>query len=210
MNNIVIIASTAGFLVDTLRDLLRDIGYKTVVACNEIDLIQKIKVAFPRYVFLEHCFMKNATDEYIQKIIKSYHNLHVVMWTASELTADAAARFIFAGAESFFSLREKCENVENIFNRFLMGKTYCPADVEAVLVNEKSIPIIGIPLTDREIQIIKLIDKSDKAIACILSITVNTVYFHKTNIYKKLGITCKRELVSYANKNNFISNLEVR
>jgi len=42
MNNIVIIASTAGFLVDTLRDLLRDIGYKTVVACNEIDLIQKI------------------------------------------------------------------------------------------------------------------------------------------------------------------------
>ena len=204
MNNIVIIASTAGFLVDTLRDLLRDIGFKTVIANNDIDLAQKIKSAYPRYIFIEHCFMKNATDEFLVKIIKSYKNLHIIMWTASELTAEAEARFIYAGAESFFSLREKSEKVEEIFNRFLIGKTYCPADVEAVLGREISIPIIGVPLTGRETQIIKLIDKSDKVIAEILSITIGTVYFHKTNIYKKLGLTSKRELVCYANKNNFI------
>ena len=206
MNNIAIIASTAGFLVDMLRDLLRDIGFKAIVANNDTDLIQRIKTAFPRYIFLEHCFMKNATDEYLQKIIRSFHNLHIVMWTASDLTAEAEARFIYAGAESFFSLREKTEKVEEIFNRFLLGKTYCSADVEAVLGREISIPIIGVPLTGRETQIIKLIDKSDKVIAGILSIAMGTVYFHKTNIYKKLGLTSKRELVSYANKNNFITS----
>jgi len=204
MDNIVIIASNAGFLVDILRDLLRDIGFKTLVANNDIDLIERIKTVYPRYVFLEHCFMKNATGEYLKKIMKSYHNLHIVMWTASELTADAAARFIYAGAESFISLRDKYENVENIFNRILIGKTYYSADVEAILGTEKSIPIIGVPLTGREIQVLRLIDKSDKEISKILLISVSTVYFHKTNIYKKLGITCKRELVSYANKHNYI------
>ena len=122
MNNIVIIASNAGFLIDTLREILRDTGFKAVVACNDTDLIRGIKSVYPRYIFLEHCFMKNTTDEYLQKIMKSNQNLRIVMWTASEMTADAAARFIYAGAESFISLRDKYENVENIFNRILTGK----------------------------------------------------------------------------------------
>jgi DNA-binding NarL/FixJ family response regulator len=198
MNNIVVIASTAGFLVDSLRDKLRDFDFRTIVANNDSELKQRINTVYPRYIFLEHCFMKNCTDEYLQKIIKSNHNLHVVIWTASEIAPVTAARFFHAGAESYFSLRETGDKIDNIFKLFLFGKTYCPSDIEGIINTEISLPIIGAPLTDKEIQIMKLIDKSDKEIAETLRITINTLYFHKKNIYKKLGKNRKQELVSEA------------
>ena len=207
-NNSVIIASTAGFLVDTLRDLLKDIGFKTIIAHNDTDLTQRIKNAYPRYVFIEHCFMNNTTADYIHKIMKVHRNLHIVLWTVYELNVTAAARFIYAGAESYFSLRDNCENIEMIFKRFSIGKTYCPAEVKAVVDEEKSIPVFGKKLTYREKQIMRLIDNYDKEIAKILSISIKTVYFHKANIFSKLGLSRKRQLVNYANKHKYIINEE--
>ena len=120
-NNSVIIASAAGFLASAMRDMLADTGFKVIIAHNDNDLTQRMKFAYPRYIFLENCFMNNTTDVYLQKIMKSYRKPHVVMWAASELTAEAAARFIYAGAESFFSLRDNRENIESIFKRFFYG-----------------------------------------------------------------------------------------
>jgi len=203
-NNSVIIASTAGCLVTMLCDMLRDTGFRVLITNNDNDLIHIIKTSYPRYIFIEHCFMDNTTDSYIQKIIKAHSSLHIVIWTADELSGDEAARFIYAGAESFFTLREKYEKIEAIFNRFLMGKKYCPDVVEALLVQEKTVPIIGVPLTNREMEIVKLCKKKDREIADFLSMALNTVLCHKVRIYRKLGIHSKVELVSYAKDNSYI------
>ena len=53
INNIVIIASDAGILIDTLREKLHDAGFKVMVAGNDSDLNAKIKIMYPRYIFLE-------------------------------------------------------------------------------------------------------------------------------------------------------------
>ena len=203
-SNSVIIASKAGFLVAIIRDLLMDIGFKVLITNNEPDLLQKIVNAYPRYIFIEHCFLNNNTDQYIKKITTVYQNLHIVLWTASELTANEAARFIYAGAESFFSVRDKWETIETIFHRFFMGKTYCPADVEAVLAKENAIPIFNKDLSERQIQILRLIDQKDTDIADNLYITLDTVNYHKKKMYKILGIQSKRELVMYATTNKYI------
>jgi len=197
-NNIVIIASDAGFLIDTLREKLHDAGFKVMVAGNDSDLNAKIKIMYPRYIFLEECFLENRTDEFVNKIMKVYRQLHIVIWAACKIKPMAAARFIHAGAESFFSLRENGDSVEKILAAIAGGRRYCSADVEAVLDNENSIPIFGVPITKRELQIIRLFNKSDKEIAEMLSISISTVNFHKSNIYKKCTGKRKNEILSEA------------
>ena len=202
--NTVIIASTAGFLAHAIGDLLTDIGFRVIFTSNDTDLKQRITMTYPRYIFIENCFMDNTTDIYIQKMIKVHKSLHIVIWTAEELTGYEAARFIYAGAESFFTLREKYETVETIFRRFYMGKKYCPAVVEAVLLKEKSTPIINVHLTGKEIEILHLIDNTDDEIAKKLSVSRNTVLYHKKNLYRKIGKHNKREMIKFARDNNYI------
>ena len=205
MINSAVIASNAGFLVEALYNKLCDINFKVYLASNDKDLTTRIKFNFPRFIFLEHCFSADDTDNYIHKIIKVFRSLHIIIWTAFEIKPIEAARFIHAGAESFFSLRDSRENVEKILNRIAMGKTYCPDDVEAVLESDCSIPIFGVSLTDREIQIVKLFGYTDREIARRLTVSVHTVVYHKTNIYKKCPGKRKNEILREAVKKGIVN-----
>jgi len=189
IHNSVVIATTAGFLADILREKLHDVDFKVFVAGNDKDLYSKINTTFPRLIFIEHCFHGHNTDDYVYKIMRFNQNLHIIIWTVYELNPVAAARFIHAGAESFISLRDSVENIENIIGFIAKGKRYCPVDVETALNTETAIPVIGKTFTKREIEIIKLLykGKSNGDIAQILSISENTVRFHKKNIYRKIG-----------------------
>ena len=188
-NNSVIIASNAGFLADTLREKLRDAGLQVFTVGNDNELTLRIRAAFPRFIFLEHCFHGYGTDSYIQRIVKQNRNLSITVWAASEVKPIAAARFISAGAESFFSLRDTDSNIQTIILRITGGRQYCPADVEAVLDKDCAYPVIGEELTKREIEIIKLSveGKTNRQIGSSLSLSIHTIKFHKASIYRKCG-----------------------
>ena len=188
-NNSVIIASTALFLADMLREKLRDAGLQVFVVANSNDLAGKIKAVYPRFIFLEHCFHGYGTDVFIQRLVKSNRNVSITVWTATEVKPNAAARFISAGADSFFSLRDTGSNIETVIFRIAGGRSYYPADVEAVLDKDCAYPAIGEELTRREIEIIKLslAGKTNQQIGDALSVTIYTVKFHKRNIYRKCG-----------------------
>ena len=188
-NSSVIIATNAIFLAETLREKLRDAGLQVFVVGTDNDLVAKIRAVFPRFIFLEHCFHGYGTDAYIQKMVKQNRNVSITVWTASEVKPITAARFIAAGAESFFSLRDTDSNIQAIIFRIAGGRNYYPADVEAVLDKDCAYPAIGEELTRREIEIIKLSveGKTNQQIADGLSLTIHTVKFHKANIYRKCG-----------------------
>jgi DNA-binding NarL/FixJ family response regulator len=185
----VIIASNAGLLVDVLREKLQDVDLRVFVVASDVDLAARIKSSFPRLIFLENCYHGHRTDVFIQRLVKHDKGLRIAVWSASELKPASAARFIIAGAESFFSLRDTVGNIETILACIARGKQYYPADVEAVVDKEYAVPLIGESLTKREIEIIKLtIDgKTNLQIADDLSISFHAVRFHKSNIYRKCG-----------------------
>ena len=56
------------------------------------------------------------------------------------------------------------------------------------------------PLTTRELEVLQLIvhGKSNKEIAAVLKLSVNTVAVHRANIMQSLGIHNTAELVVYA------------
>jgi DNA-binding NarL/FixJ family response regulator len=62
-------------------------------------------------------------------------------------------------------------------------------------------------LTERELEVLKLIvnGKSNKEIAAELSLSVNTVAVHRSNIMDSLGIHKTAELVVYAIKNGLVN-----
>jgi DNA-binding NarL/FixJ family response regulator len=57
-------------------------------------------------------------------------------------------------------------------------------------------------LSDRELEVVKLVSRglSNKAIAEDLWVTVQTVKFHLTSIYRKLGISNRTEAASWAHR----------
>jgi DNA-binding NarL/FixJ family response regulator len=188
-NNSIVIATSAGFFAEALREKLRDASFQVFVATTDEDLAVKMKMAFPRFVFIEHCFHGYGTDAFVQRMVKQYRDLHVVVWAASEVKPFAAARFIFAGAESFFSLRDTDSHVEAVIYRIAGGRHYCPADVEAVIDKNCMYPLIGEELTRREIEVIKMsiAGQTNQEIADFMRVSVHAVRFHKSNIYRKCG-----------------------
>jgi len=188
-NSSVVIATNASFLADALREILRDAFFKVYIAANDDEFAAKLKTVYPRFIFVENCFHGLGTDVFIQRIIKHNHHIHIVVWTAADVKPFIAARFIVAGAESFFSLRDTYKNIEKIIFGIAGGNSYYPDEVEAALDKDSIYPIVGKKLTKRETEITQmvLLGFSNKQISEKLSLNLNTVKFHRKNIYRKLG-----------------------
>ena len=210
INKSVVIVSTTGFLVDCLCKKLQEVDFKVYIASNDTDLFIKINNYFPRFIFIENCFLNNVTDEYVNKIKSKNRNLRIIIWTASDIPPFSAARFIHAGAESFISLRETSEILFKILTRIKLGETYCPDDVEKACNNETTIPIFDVPFTERELQIMRLLRLSDVEIGKKLGICRKTVGYHKQKLFKKLGLNSKYELIKYAVENGIIPKSKVQ
>ena len=185
----VIIASTAGYLINTLREMLSDFNIRVFSVSSDDELKLKINTVKPRMIFIENCFSKPETDSYIYKLSKANRDIRLIVWSLCEISPIGAARLINAGADSFFSLREKEEKITSIIYKIVGGQSYCPDDVKAVLDKENAMPIFGKKLTRREVQIIRMCFKykTNQKMADALCLSRAAVRFHKANIYKKCG-----------------------
>lgn len=81
------------------------------------------------------------------------------------------------------------------------------SDCPSLLWNSKSITIGDHVLTPRQILIIDLIatDLPDKAIADALGITTTTLDFHKTNLFRAVGVSTKVALMKVAMQHKIIN-----
>jgi DNA-binding NarL/FixJ family response regulator len=97
------------------------------------------------------------------------------------------------------------------------GKSYLPAEVAIKLANgvrrqsqaTAAQPVE--PLTDREIQVLKLIGqgKSNREIANVLTLTEGTVRTHVHNILGKLGLNNRNQAILYAIRQGIIRPDEI-
>jgi DNA-binding NarL/FixJ family response regulator len=202
MNNTVVIASKADCLAKMLSVKLGN--NKVYTASNDKDLFFNINNYFPKYIFMENCFCENVTEEYVYKIKRNNENLHIIIWTASDITPYNAAFFINAGAESFISLREKDEDVNKILKQILLGVPFCPDDVAHACTSDLNNMIFDIPFSDKELKIMKLLKLRDYQIADKLQLSYATVCYHKTKVFRKLGAKNRHEVIEFCIKHKII------
>jgi DNA-binding NarL/FixJ family response regulator len=184
----VIIATGAEVLADTLRSKLLDLDIEAAPgARSEEELLARMKTGYPRLVFLEDCFRGQGTEEFIRRTVKRNPEARIAVWSAQAVRPLIAARFILAGADSYFSLRDTDGNIAGILGRITAGRQYCPAEVKAIIESDTYFPDMNGKLTPRERQIVKLsaAGQSNREMADTLGIRLFTVKLHKANIYRK-------------------------
>jgi DNA-binding NarL/FixJ family response regulator len=207
-NRCVIIASNADCLTAFLRDALRDLEvYPVVIAHEDQSLKERIASGYPRFVLLENCFHEQATEEYVLRLVRRYRGLRIVVWSASAVKPITVARYILAGAESFFSLRDKETPVTDILDRIRAGGYYYPAEVEEVIGEGSYSPVFEGELTLREIETVRLCveGKNTRDIAATLGVKPSTVKAHKLHIYRKCGGNTPLDMLRYALSRGIIS-----
>jgi DNA-binding NarL/FixJ family response regulator len=181
---------------------------------NFENLVASIKKNKPKILVLDFQSL-NFSSKQISLLTKTFKRLQVLAITDYMSRADMQSA-LDNGVRSY--LLKECDKEEIIealhatYNgeRFLCGKVaYFLAnsqDLEVMRPELERVSCQGLGITDRELDIIRLISEglSNKLIADKLELSTHTVNTHRKNIMSKLSIPNTAGIVMFAVKNNLL------
>ena len=205
MESFSIVIADAQYLIRVgLRHILMANPACKVVAevTDENALLAALKAHRPKVLVIDYAQTESFSPDTIQKIKTASPRTNILV-----ISGDEDKKTIFqvleSGVNSFLS--KQCDEKE-ILGAVLATakgeKFYCTNVLNYLL--EKSFPkeqeCKPLPLTPREIEIVQLVSSGliAKEIAGKLNLSTHTIYTHRKNIMKKLGINSTSELVLYA------------
>lgn len=130
--------------------------------------------------------------EAITAILKDFPDARIIILTTYDTDEDIY-RGLQAGAKGYLLKDTDRRDLLAAIRAVHAGQKYIPALVGAKLVERMS----GLQLSDREVDVLKLLakGKSNQAIGLALDITEGTVKFHINNILSKLGVSDRTQAV---------------
>jgi DNA-binding NarL/FixJ family response regulator len=184
------------------------------VCGDKEDLINQLQLSKPNIVLTDFVSLGISTGE-LKKLTAKFSKTKFLVITEL-LSKKEWEEVLKSGAISF--LLKECDKIEileainsTIKNeKFMCGKiiSYLTASPEIVPNNSfiKSLGCDGIPVTDREIDVIRGIAEglSNKLIADKLNLSTHTVNTHRKNIMSKLGVNNTAGIVMFAVKNQLL------
>lgn len=188
-------------------DYTEDENFENLMAC--------IKKSKPKILVLDFQSL-NINSKQIATITKTFKRLQVLAIT-DYLSRNEMQSALDSGVRSY--LLKECDKEEIIEalhathngERFLCGKVaYFLAnsqDLEIMRPELERVSCQGLGITDRELDIIRLISEglSNKLIADKLELSTHTVNTHRKNIMSKLGIPNTAGIVMFAVKNKLLA-----
>lgn len=176
---------------------------------NEHQLLEMISRTSPDLIILDYHQQKDFSTESIRKINLLTPHIGLLV-----ISADNNKHSIYQVIENGVSgfLTKSCEEKEilDAVDAVMEGKKFfCNKILEIILERSFAKPgeeCAPTPLSNREIEVVKLISKGliAKEIASNLNLSTHTIYTHRKNIMKKLNISSSPELVLYAVNNGIL------
>jgi DNA-binding NarL/FixJ family response regulator len=205
----ILIANNNQIAGEGIKTILQSkMGNRVLGIVNSIeDLKKQSSRYFPDIVVLDYAadsFGVNAVKE-IKRIYKDTKILAITD-SLPKSTVHAALK---NGVDSYLlSDCDKPEIMEAIADTYAGKQFYCGVVIDILSEHNESEEngCAGISLSEREIEIIKLISdgSTNKEIADQLFLSTHTVNTHRKNIMQKLGIKNTAGIVIYAVKENII------
>ena len=120
-------------------------------------------------------------------------------------------RLIETGVNGYILKNKGKEELAEAIKDISEGKNYFGRDVTDVLISsirnkeDKKKPQSGVPLTKREVEVLRLIadSKSTPQIAKMLFIAHSTVETHRRNLIDKTGVANSKTLIKWAIQNGY-------
>ena len=204
----ILIANNNQIAGEGLKTILQyENGNRVLGIVNSMEqLIHHSERYSPEIVIIDYShesFGMNA----IKEIKKIYKNCKLLAIT-EKLSKSTIANSLKNGINSYLLLDcDQPEILEAITETHKGKQFYCGLVIAILSEKNDSDNCLGITLTKREIQIIRLISEgsTNKEIADQLFLSTHTVNTHRKNIMYKLGIKNTAGIVIYAVKENIIS-----
>lgn len=182
-------------------------------ACNGVEALDFLKKdAAKTHVMLLDITMPELDGFEVSKVAKKkYPNLKILALTMHN-EESYITKMIDVGVHGYVLKDSNLDDLSSAIKTVLEGKPYYSSDVSAVMISslmnkDKQKDNNSIEnLTDREMEIIKLISEGYKSseIAEKLELSIRTIEVHRRNLMKKLEVKNTAELVSCALKSKLI------
>ncbi len=185
------------------------------VCGDKADLINQLQLSKPNLLIADFVSLGINIDE-LKALSKKFSRTKFLIIT--ELLSKNDWKKILESEVTSFLLKD-CDKIEILEainstikgEKFVCGKilSYLTAAAEIVPSNSfiKSLGCDGVPVTEREIDIIREIAEglSNKLIADKLKLSTHTVNTHRKNIMAKLGVNNTAGIVMFAVKNQLLA-----
>lgn len=210
MDSINIFIADAAFLVrEGIKAVIKDRNYMKVVgeAVHSDELKSKLSDLNSDLVIIDYQAGESFDVEDIHYITQQRPNTNVLV-ISTDYEKDRVLKAINYGAKGF--LLKECDQTEILGAIHAVSKNdkfFCGKVLDIILERNspsfsKSIDDNCDPtlLTQREVEIVKLMAEGFPAqeIADKLCLSIHTIYTHRKNIMRKLGVTTAAEVILYA------------
>jgi DNA-binding NarL/FixJ family response regulator len=210
MNSRALIADDHSFLCEALRELLLGDFESVDIAFDGLEAIERMAQNPADLLLLDVCMPRMGGFEVARIVRDRWPATKIVLLTLlADREVGRAARDL--GIDGLVhksvgtkALREALSSVMKGEQIFLEG------DAQTQLLTGLETRPAGVPLTSRQIQVLRLIaeGRSGKEIAHELEISPKTVEFHKSSISAQLGLHSTAELVRYAIEHKLLETTE--
>ena len=207
MTEIRILIADAAFLVrEGLKAVIADYPYMRVVgeASYSAELHQRLESCRPHVVIMDHHAPGAFSVEDVRYVREHAPEARVLM-ISSGLSKESVFQVLEAGAKGF--LLKECDETEILGaihalrknEKFFCGKVL-DFILERNLRGDQGDNCEPTRLTERETEVVRLMAEgvSTQEIADRLSLSVHTIYTHRKNVMRKLGVTTAAEVILYA------------
>jgi len=214
MENISIVIADGQYLIRAgLRSMLGTTNGFHIVgdATNERELINVLSHKTADVVILDYNQPKKFSVQTVQMIKEQFPQTELLVISADN-NKETIYQAIENGVRSF--LTKECDQkeiIEAVVSTAKHEKFFCSKVMDYIF--EKSFPTKvsdcdPMPLSGREIEIVQFIAKGliAKEIAAELNLSTHTIYTHRKNIMKKLGISSTSELILFAVKTGIVDS----
>ena len=179
-------------------------------ATNQEELLTELSRRIPDILVIDYDQAPHFNSATVEKVIARFPQIQLLIITDNE-EKDVILRLLRSGVPTFITKACNEQEVEDALRAAVQReKFFCAKVLDYLLDGSKAgEERSGIAaLSPREIEIVSLVGRGlvAKEIATKLHLSTHTVYTHRKNILKKLGLSSSSELLVFALQNNLTND----